>query len=211
MARGLSERAHKEVLEAAAELFSERGLDATSIDSSAAASEVSKATIYKHWADKDALCLEVLDHVHGLDEGPPELDTGDLKADLKSFLKYEPPARKAAVQKRLMPHLIAYSARNQEFGRAWRARVMGRTRDGLKKLLRRGMERGILPSVLDEDLSAALLLGPMMYRYLFGSSLNRDWLADGAVESFWKAQARAAFQGNEGNQRGQKTSRHTNG
>jgi len=208
MARGLSERAHKKVLEAAAELFSERGLDATSIDSIAAASAVSKATIYKHWADKDALCLEVLGHVHGLDEGPPEFDTGDLKADLKSFLKYEPPPRKAAVQKRLMPHLIAYSARNQEFGRAWRARVMGRSRDSVKKLLRRGMERGIFPAVMDEELSAALLLGPMMYRYIFGSSLDRDWLADGAVESFWKAQARAAFQANEGKKRKRMASKH---
>jgi len=191
MARGLSQRAHTKVLEAAAELFSEKGLDATSIDSIAYASGVSKATIYKHWVDKDALCLEVLDHVHGLDEGPPEFDTGDLKTDLKNFLKYEPSPKKAAVQKRLMPHLIAYSARNQEFGRAWRARVIGRARDGVKKLLRRGVDRGIFPAVLDEELGAALLLGPMSFRYIFGSSLDRDWLAEGAVESFWKAQARS--------------------
>ena len=38
------------------QLFSERGIDATSMDAIAETSGVSKATIYKHWQDKDALC-----------------------------------------------------------------------------------------------------------------------------------------------------------
>jgi AcrR family transcriptional regulator len=194
MSRGLSQRAHHKVLEAATKLFAERGIDATSVDAIAAASGVSKATVYKHWADKDALCLEVLVHVHELDEGPPELDSGDLREDLKAFLKYEPSPKKAAIQKRLMPHLIAYSARNEQFGRAWRARVMERSRDFLRKLLRRGVDRGMLPVVLDEELGVALLLGPMMYRHIFGSSVDREWLAEGAVNSFWKAHARPEFQ-----------------
>jgi len=194
MARGLSQGAHHKVLEAATKLFAERGIDATSVDAIAAASGVSKATVYKHWADKDALCLEVLVHVHELDEGPPELDSGDLREDLKAFLKYEPSPKKAAIQKRLMPHLIAYSARNEQFGRAWRARVMERSRDFLRKLLRRGVDRGVLPVVLDEELGVALLLGPMMYRHIFGSSVDREWLAEGTVNSFWKAHARPEFQ-----------------
>jgi AcrR family transcriptional regulator len=190
MSRGLSQRAHAKVLEAATNLFAERGIDATSMDAIAAASGVSKATVYKHWADKDTLCLEVLMRVHQLDDGPPELDSGDLKADIKAFLKYEPSPRKAAVQKRLMPHLIAYSARNEQFGRAWRTRVMERSRDFLRKLLRRGVDRRIFPALLDEELGVALLLGPMMYRHIFGSSVSLEWLADGTVNSYWKAHAR---------------------
>jgi len=204
MARGLSQGAHHKVLEAATNLFAERGIDATSVDAIAAASGVSKATVYKHWADKDALCLEVLVHVHELDEGPPELDSGDLREDLKAFLKYEPSPKKAAIQKRLMPHLIAYSARNEQFGRAWRARVMERSRDFLRKLLRRGVDRGVLPVVLDEELGVALLLGPMMYRHIFGSSVDREWLAEGAVNSFWKAHARPEFQEHAAGRKGRK-------
>lgn len=198
MSRGLSQRAHHKVLEAATNLFAERGIDATSVDAIAAESGVSKATVYKHWADKDALCLEVLVHVHELDEGPPELDSGDLREDLKAFLKYEPSPKKAAIQKRLMPHLIAYSARNEQFGRAWKTRVMERSREFLRKLLRRGVDRGMLPAVLDEELGVALLLGPMMYRHIFGSSVDRDWLAEGTVNSFWKAHARTEFQAHGG-------------
>jgi AcrR family transcriptional regulator len=190
MARGLSERAHNKVLETATNLFAERGIDATSMDAIAAASGVSKATIYKHWADKDALCLDMMMYVHMLDNGPPERDSGDLKADLKAFLRYEPSSKKADVLKKLTPHLLAYSAKNMEFAKAWRIRVMDRARTSLKMLLRRGVDRGIFPAGLDEDLGVALLLGPMMYRHIFGSSVNQEWLADGAVESFWKAHAR---------------------
>jgi AcrR family transcriptional regulator len=192
MSRGLSARAHSKVLEAATELFAERGIDATSVDAIAAASGVSKATIYKHWADKDALCLEVMQYVHELDDGPPETDSGDLRADLIAFLKYEPSRKKAAIIKKLTPHLIAYSARNEDFGRAWKTRVMDRARASLKVLLRRGVNRGVFPAVLDEDLGVALLLGPMLYRHIFGSSVSLDWLAEGAVDSFWRAHARSA-------------------
>jgi AcrR family transcriptional regulator len=190
MARGLSGRAHQQVLDSAAQLFAERGIDGTSVDAIAAASKVSKATIYKHWADKEALCLEMLVHVHRLDEVPPEADSGDLKEDMVAFLTYEPAANKAALQKKLLPHLVAYSARNHEFGRAWRARVMERARTGVKKLLRRGMERGVFPAVLDEDLGVALLFGPMMFRHIFSGSMDKEWLARGAVEAYWEAHAR---------------------
>jgi AcrR family transcriptional regulator len=208
MTRGLSQRAHNKVLETAVNLFAERGIDATSVDAIAAASGVSKATIYKHWADKDALCLEVLVHVHLLDNGPPELDSGDLKADLKAFLRYEPSRKKAEVFQRLTPHLVAYAAKNEQFGRAWRTRVMDRARTGLKTLLRRGMDRGIFPAVLDEDLAVALLLGPMMYRHIFGPSVSQEWLANGAVESFWKAHARPECNASDTSKSKQKRNSH---
>ena len=60
MARTPSLQAHASVLAAALELFCERGIDTTSMDAIAEKSGVSKATIYKHWADKAALCLDVL-------------------------------------------------------------------------------------------------------------------------------------------------------
>ena len=53
--RPRSSRAHDQVLDSAIELFADRGIDGTSIDSIAAQSGVSKATIYKHWTDKNAL------------------------------------------------------------------------------------------------------------------------------------------------------------
>jgi AcrR family transcriptional regulator len=193
MAKGLSQRAHQQVLDTAAELFAENGIDATSVDAIAAASKVSKATIYNHWKDKEALCLEVLVHAHKLDDAPPEFQSGDLRQDMVAFLTFEPAPHKAALQKKLLPHLIAYSARNHEFGRAWRARVMERARAGVRALLRRGIGEGVFPATMDEELGVALLLGPMMFRHIFSGSMDKDWLAHGAVESFWKAYARPGW------------------
>ena len=66
MARARSTEAHEKVLRAALELFGERGIDATSMDAIARASGVGKATIYNHWADKEALLMEVMVMIHGL-------------------------------------------------------------------------------------------------------------------------------------------------
>jgi hypothetical protein len=57
--------------------------------------------------NKEALCLEVLVHVHGADEGPKDTDSGARKADILAFLRYDPAFKKAEIQKRLMPHMLA--------------------------------------------------------------------------------------------------------
>jgi AcrR family transcriptional regulator len=167
MARPRSARAHEDVLDAALQLFAARGIDTTSMDAIAEASGVSKATIYKHWPDKDRLCLEVLAHVHGTAAAEP--NSGDLRADLIVALSHRPRERHAELRMRMMPHLMAYAARNPAFGKAWQARVMEPQRSALARVLRRGIAQGMLPVSLDLELATALLLGPMLY----GHVLNR--------------------------------------
>ena len=149
------------------ELFAERGIDATSMDAIAASSGVSKATIYKHWADKDALCMEVLAFIHGLDVTAPVFDSGDLRADLIAQLRYDPGAERRVMKDRIWPHLVAYSARNQKFGAAWRTKVMEPAREAFTAMIRRGIKRGELKADTDVEVGIALLLGPMIYRHVF--------------------------------------------
>ena len=70
MGRPKSVKAHARVLAAAGALFADQGIDATSMDAIAEASGVSKATIYKHWPDKGALCLEVMSSLHAAEPLP---------------------------------------------------------------------------------------------------------------------------------------------
>src|SRR5262249_38403020 len=105
--------AHNKVLAAAAELFAASGMHATRMDAIAEASGVSKATIYKHWPDKDSLALEVMAHLFGLDEEPAVFDSGDFRADLIAQLRHEQAPECKAVREKIMPHLIAYASRNQ--------------------------------------------------------------------------------------------------
>jgi AcrR family transcriptional regulator len=173
MGRPRSAEAHGRVLKSAAELFAERGIDATSMDAIAEASGVSKATIYKHWPDKDALCLEVLGYIHGLDEEPPKFESWDFRADLIAQLVYEPAAHRKALKERIWPHLMAYSARHREFGDAWRSRAMEPARRALTAMMERGERIGALRPGIDREVGLALLLGPMIYRHLFVTRMGK--------------------------------------
>jgi AcrR family transcriptional regulator len=174
MARPKSEAAHSRVIDAAVALFTERGIESTSMDALARASGVSKATIYRHWPDKDALCLEVLAYLHGLDKDLPIFDSGDFRADIIAQLRYDPAEDRKALRERIIPHLMAYASHNRVFGNAWRSRVLDPVGAALRKLMERGKQRGILTQELDPEVGLALLLGPMIYRHVFVHKLGGD-------------------------------------
>jgi AcrR family transcriptional regulator len=189
MSRPRSPEAHEKVVRAAIDLFSERGIEATSMDAIARSSGVSKATIYNHWADKEALLLEIMVFLNGLNREPEDIDTGDIVRDLATVLSRKPPGEFDRERDRLMPAFIAYSATHIEFGKAWRFRVTEPPRQCLKRILKRGIDRGLLPASLDLDLSMALLLGPMLYQHIFYTRVglpSRD-LGPATAEAFCRA------------------------
>jgi AcrR family transcriptional regulator len=58
---------HERVIQVAADLLYRRGIQQVSMDDVAAAAQVTKATLYKHFSSKDALiseCLDVVDLEH---------------------------------------------------------------------------------------------------------------------------------------------------
>ncbi len=198
MVRPRSAEAHSKVLEAAAELFSASGIDATSMDAIADASGVSKATIYKHWPDKDSLALEVMAHLFGLDEEPTVFDSGDFRADLIAQLRHERAPECKPLRERIMPHLIAYASRNQVFGVAWRNRAIEPARTALTNLIKRGEKRGVLKSGIDPEVGLALLLGPIIYgRFFLNKKLGRkspenleEYTADAFLAAYSKARSK---------------------
>ena len=189
MVRPRSAEAHEKVLNAALELFAERGIDATSMDAISQASGVSKATIYNHWTDKEALLLEAMLMIHGLDREPEDVDTGDVQRDLTWVLTRKPPDKYDAVRNRLTPSLIAYSAFHPEFGREWRHRVTEPPRQCIRKILRRGIASGQLQPDIDIEASVALLLGPMLYAHIFSKEdpTRKPDLGPLSAASFWRA------------------------
>jgi AcrR family transcriptional regulator len=186
--RPRSVRAHRSVLDAAVALFAERGIDGTSMDAIATASGVSKATIYKHWPDKEALALEMLDHLHRLDEWP-DTQSADVVADITELLARRPSPRTATLRAKIMPHLMAYASRHEGFHKAWRARLLEPTRQRLTRLLHRAIAEGRLPLGFDCNVGVALLLGPMLYQWMsamVGVVLPDD-LPARIVDGFWRA------------------------
>jgi AcrR family transcriptional regulator len=189
MARPRSTEAHEKVLNAALELFAERGIETTSMDAISQASGVSKATIYNHWTDKEALLLEAMLMINGLDREPEDVDTGDIQRDLTTVLTRKPPDKYDAVRNRLMPSLIAYSAFHTDFGREWRHRVTEPPRQCIKKILRRGISRGELEPDLNIEASVALLLGPLLYAHILckDEPSRKPDLGPISAATFWRA------------------------
>ena len=188
MTRPRSDIAHKKVLEAALSLMAERGLDTTSMDAIAGRSGVSKATIYNHWPNKEALLLEAMATLHGLRERPA-FDSGDSRADMIAVLAYQPARKRASLQERIWPHFVAYSARNPRFGQAWRTMALGPPREELTRLVTAAVEAGELTAVPPSDLALSLLLGPIIYHHIFGRSkaCQPEELARIVVDEFWQA------------------------
>jgi AcrR family transcriptional regulator len=188
MARTRSENAHNRVLNAALELFVEKGIEPTSMDAIAAASGVSKATIYKHWPEgKEPLLMEVLLQVSGAATEVVEEDTGDLFTDLARVLTDRPRNDRPEEKNRLMPQMIAYSATHVEFGKAWRSRVMEVPKRRLKRILQQAMKDGRLEKTLDVHICYALLIGPMMFLHIFGPEFELITLGRAAAETFCRA------------------------
>jgi AcrR family transcriptional regulator len=188
MARTPSLDAHNRVLEAALELFVEKGIEATSMDALAAASGVSKATIYKHWPEgKEPLLMELLLAISGVATVVEEQDTGDLYTDLARVLTDKPKDDRPADKNRLMPQMIAYSATHMEFGKAWRSRVMELPKQRLKRILEQAARDGRLQKALDLNTCYALLIGPLMFLHIFGAEVELAKLGRASAETFCRA------------------------
>ena len=189
MARTRSNEVHQRMVQAALRLFAERGFESTSMDAIAREAGVAKPTLYNHWADKEALMMEVMLYVNGISDERREYDSGDVVEDLTWILTRRPPDEFEEMRSRMMPGLVAYSATHPEFGAAWRNNIMGPARKAIANALKRGIKRGQLSSGLDIDVCTCLLLGPMLYRHIFHgkAKIDIDELGRETAEAFGRA------------------------
>jgi AcrR family transcriptional regulator len=189
MPRQPSVRAHEEVLAAALKLITDRGIDGVSVDAISEASGVSKATIYKHWENKEALCLEAIGNLHcGLPNGP---DSGDVRAEIVKIVRHLADAPRTRTLMRIMPKILGHASANPKFRQAWGERVEQPRRLRLAQLIRRAATEGALAADIDVDLAVHLLLGPVLYHRMMRTNMPAD-MSERIVDFFWRAHAPAA-------------------
>ncbi len=172
MARTPSVEAHEKALDAAIRLIEERGIEGTSMDAIAQLSGVSKATVYKHWKDKEALFIEVICSLRQL---PPEFRSGNSRQDLIDFLTHLSKADKPDKLMKIWPRVIGYAAANPKFGLALQDCSFGPRRAQVARILAEGAERGDLPAGIDPNFAMDFLIGPIMHRRFAGNILSADF------------------------------------
>jgi AcrR family transcriptional regulator len=182
MARPRSVKAHEAVLKAALKLIAERGVDVTSVDAIAELSGVSKATIYKHWRTKEALCLEAISRVIG---DLPVFDSGDPRADMTELLRHITRPREPKTLRTIWPRVMAHAMGNFAFARALRAHFDTPRRAQLTRILEQATAQGQLRPGIDVDLAMDLLFGPVMHRHFANTGVPPD-LPEKVVDVFWR-------------------------
>ncbi|PWU04651.1 MAG: TetR family transcriptional regulator [Terriglobia bacterium] len=186
MPRLPSVRAHEEVLTVALKLIADRGVDGVSVDAISEASGVSKATIYKHWTNKEALCLEAIGNLQsGL---PVETDTGDVRAEIVKLLRHLAEAPRPRALMRIMPKILGHASSNPKFAKAWGERIEQPRRTRLIRLIERAAAAGELGSDTDVELAVHMLLGPVLYHRMMRTAMPPRML-ETIVEFYWKANA----------------------
>jgi AcrR family transcriptional regulator len=180
--RPRSERATQAILDAAASLLFEHGIDGITIERIAATASVSKATIYKWWPSKAAVVVDAfLAQVQPL---APIPDVGDLRREL-----CEP----AAAQLRLfrdtpvgtaLKSLLAAAQHDPDVAEAVRTRWLKPRRDLARQAVLRAQERGELRPEVDPEMVLDLVFGPIYYRLLTGHAPLQDDLVERLVDAF---------------------------
>ena len=179
--RPRSEKAHKAILEAAAELLLDRGLAAVSMDAVAERAGVSKATIYRWWPTKETLALDALYTRWGA-AAPAPGDTGSLRGDLLELL--EPWIRlvRTGPYARVIAALITEARTDPAFGTQYQRRFVQPRRDQAREIFARAIERGEVPPGLDLEVALDLIYGPLYHRMLHGHAPLDDAFVRAAVD-----------------------------
>lgn len=183
MARTPSKEAHQKVLSAAFQLIAERGIEGTSMDAIAGAAGVSKATVYKHWANKNELIIDV---IRNESSNHPALESGDPRADLTAVLSFLARQVKSEQLLRIWPRIIGYAATNPEFRKAMQQHVFNPRREAISRLLSEAADKSGLRRDIDPDLAMDLLIGPIMHRRFMDEGKVPPDMPKRVVDYFWQ-------------------------
>lgn len=164
-----------EILEAALELFSERGFSATRLEDVASHAGLSKAAIYLYFEDKTALLKAIVQEMVGANidavaarvaahRGPVAPVLKELLATFASLLAGTPlPA--------VIKLVVSESRAHPEIGRLYLDNVIRRAIPIGQSLIKRGIAAGEFRKV-DPRLAVKSLIGPMVLAAMWRSVLE---------------------------------------
>jgi len=170
--RPRSEVAHRAILDAARELLIEEGFTRLRLEHVAARAGVGKNTIYRRWASKEDLTLELL-----LELAKPHLairDVGDTRAELLAAVENPIRAITETPFGPVIRAMMSQIAGNPAIGDPFRSAVVAARRAEIRRVIERGMARGDLRADADASVATELLAGPVYFRLVFGGALDDD-------------------------------------
>ncbi|WP_255621914.1 TetR/AcrR family transcriptional regulator [Pseudonocardia sp. DSM 110487] len=165
------------ILAAALDLLLERGIEATSIEQVARRAGVTRATVYRRFADKTQLLVATVEAACGSPPAAPEI------RDVEHLLTGWSYALADPRQRRLLRRLYAATDDLPELATAYRTRFGEHRDQARRQVFARARDRGQLPADTDPDVLLDVLTGAV-WQHL-GSRPDTSTPAD--VERFLRA------------------------
>jgi AcrR family transcriptional regulator len=178
--RPRSGEAHRAILDATRDLIIESGFANLRLEHVATRAGVGKATIYRRWASKEDLALELL-----LELAAPHLavvETGNTRDELVAAVRNVVRALTETPFGPVIRALLSQIAINPALGDPFRATVVQARRDEIAGVIARGVARGDLRPDADAALATELLVGPAYFRLMFGGEIGEE-LADEVADT----------------------------
>jgi AcrR family transcriptional regulator len=171
------------IISCALDQLAEDGYAGMSIDGVARAAGVSKATIYRRFADKNDLVTAAI-ATYSIQ------DVEDLEGDTRQrLIAIMQGARERMIDgpgMTVMRQILAESQRNPELVRLHRERTIQPKMAVMISVLQDGVERGEVRGDIDLQLVTELLSGSWMARWNRGAEFPPDW-SERVVDAIWPA------------------------
>ena len=148
------------MLETTVDVIAEQGVMGMSVDTVAARSGVSKATIYRHWGSRARLIHAA---ISSLQPTPVESDTGSLRGDLVELLLHLVEYFDTPKVAEVFPSFLDAAVRDPELAEL-RQETLRMGRASFERVVQLGIARGELPDDVDVHLVADLARAPIIYR-----------------------------------------------
>ena len=151
------------ILDAAVELLSDGGIEALTVESVATRAGVSRASVYRRYANRVDL-MEAAFHA-AAEQKPEPPDTGDVRDDLVQLLTRLSTLLMESDTGAVLPAMLAAARETAEVREALE-RFTSERRSPTITVLRRGVDRGEIRADVDPELMADALVGAVIYGLL---------------------------------------------
>ncbi len=165
------------ILDATASLLAEAGFDGLTMEQVASHAGVSKASLYRRFANRSDLLAATCEAF--APESPPTPDTGSSHADAAILLTHFAQAISDPSTGGPLRAILAASRANEDARQALK-RFSSNRRAPLREIAERAVKRGELPPDTDPDVVADLLAGAVLYRTL----VRDDHVGDERINAY---------------------------
>ena len=156
-----------QVIEAVLDLLVEgTTLESLSFVAVAARAGVSRNTVYRRWATKEALLLDVMAAVGPRLPEPAAPGAGGARADLVALVAAQFERARDPRSTRLMRCMTAEAQNFPQLAELYDTTQVEPRRQALRDAVKRGIGEGLLSPDLDLQMSLDMLIGPPLFRSL---------------------------------------------